>query len=38
MLGFSDPWISGIYLLCILSSALCVAYGLFNWNKGAEEE
>lgn len=38
MLGLSDPWIWSIYLLCILSSALCVVYGLLNWNRGAEEE
>ena len=38
MFGISDPWIWSTYLLCILSAALCVTYGLVNWNKGAEEE
>lgn len=38
MFGIPDPWIWSTYLLCILSAALCVAYGLINWNKGAEEE
>ena len=38
MFGISDPWIWSTYLLCILSAVLCVAYGLVNWNKGAEEE
>ncbi|WP_338011889.1 symporter small accessory protein [Desulforamulus ferrireducens] len=35
MLGFTDPQIILAYLLCILSSALCVAYGIKNWNSGA---
>ncbi len=38
MLGIDDPWIWGVYLLCILSALLCVVYGLINWNKGAEVE
>ncbi len=38
MLGIIDPWIWGVYLLCILSTALCVGYGLVNWNRGADEE
>lgn len=38
MLGISDPWIWSAYLLCILSAATCVIYGLLNWNKGAESE
>jgi len=38
MLGIDDPWILAVYLLCILSTLLCVAYGLINWNKGAETE
>jgi len=38
MLGISDPWIWGVYLLCVLSTLLCVAYGLVNWNKGGEKE
>lgn len=38
MLGIDDPWIWGVYLLCILSTLLCVLYGLINWNRGGEEE
>lgn len=34
MLGIQDPWVSAAYLLCILSSLLCVVYGAVNWNKG----
>lgn len=33
MLGIPDPWIWGGYLLCILSTILCVIYGYVNWNK-----
>jgi hypothetical protein len=38
VLGINDPWIWGVYLLCILSTLLCVIYGLVNWNKGGELE
>ncbi|MFB3763896.1 MAG: symporter small accessory protein [Methanotrichaceae archaeon] len=38
MLGIDDPVILAVYLLCILSTLLCIAYGLINWNKGAEAE
>ncbi len=38
MLGIDDPVIVAVYLLCILSTLLCVAYGAINWNKGAETE
>jgi hypothetical protein len=37
-LGINDPWIWGVYLLCIFSTLLCVIYGLINWNKGGELE
>lgn len=36
--GISDPWIWGVYVLIILSTLLCVAYGIVNWNKGDEDE
>jgi len=36
MLGIADGWVVLAYGLCILSSALCVAYGLLNWSKGDE--
>ena len=38
MFGLSDPWIWGAYLLCLLSTMICIAYGFINWNRGAEEE
>ena len=34
MLGLEDGWITSAYLLCLLSSLLCVIYGAINWNKG----
>lgn len=37
MLGLPDPWISAAYMLSIISMAICVVYGLANWNKGSEE-
>jgi hypothetical protein len=36
MLGIKDPWILAAYVLCILSAILCVVYGIYNWNKGAD--
>lgn len=38
MLGIDDPWIWGVYLLCILSALLCLIYGLKNWNREGELE
>jgi hypothetical protein len=38
MLGLHDFWISLAYLACILSALACVAYGLYNWNKGGDDE
>jgi hypothetical protein len=38
MLGIPDFWISIVYVLCVLSAVLCVAYGLYNWNKGGDNE
>ena len=37
MFGIEAPSIWMAYLLCILSALLCVIYGIFSWNKGAEE-
>ncbi|MGC9453532.1 MAG: symporter small accessory protein [Phycisphaerae bacterium] len=36
LLGIQDPWVLGAYLLCILSTVLCVVYGLVMWNRGDE--
>ncbi len=33
MLGLGDFWVSFIFILTILSAALCVVYGIRNWNK-----
>ena len=38
MLGIDDPAIVAVYLLCILSTLLCVIYGIVNWNKEGELE
>lgn len=38
MLGIDDPWIWGVYLLCILSALLCLIYGIVNWNREGEQE
>ena len=38
MFGLSDAGISVVYLLCILSTLLCVIYGVLNWNKGYNKE
>lgn len=38
MLGITDFWIWGAYILCLLSTAACVVYGLYNWNRGGESE
>ena len=36
MFGIADPWIVAAYFLCILSSLLCIGYGLKNWNSDSE--
>jgi hypothetical protein len=38
MLGIDDPWIWGVYLLCIFSALLCLIYGIVNWNREGELE
>ena len=38
LFGISDFSISLAYLLCILSTILCVVYGIINWNKGHDDE
>ncbi len=37
MLGLSDFWIWSVYLLCLLSTLLCVIYGMINWNRDSNE-
>jgi len=36
VLGIDDGWVLLAYSLCVFSSALCVLYGVVNWNKGDE--
>jgi hypothetical protein len=38
LLGIPDPWVWLAYVLSMLSAALCVAYGLRNWNQGDDSE
>lgn len=33
MLGIDDFWVWSAYVLCLLSTVLCVAYGFLNWNR-----
>ena len=34
MLGIDDPYVLAAYILCLAGTALCVVYGLLNWNRG----
>ena len=38
MLGIPDFWIYSAYILCLLSTLVCVVYGAMNWNRGAADE
>ena len=38
MLGLADFGIWTVYMLCILSAVACVVYGLYNWNRGGDDE
>ena len=38
MFGIGDFSVSLAYILCILSTILCVVYGIINWNKGEPDE
>ncbi len=33
MLGFGDVGVAAAFLVPVLSAALCVIYGLINWNR-----
>ena len=37
MLGIEGAWVSAAYALCLISTLICVVYGVFNWNRGGEE-
>ena len=34
MLGIEDKYVALVYILCILSTLLCLVYGIVNWNRG----
>ena len=36
MFGLKDPWIILVYLLNFGAVALCVVYGIRNWNRGGD--
>lgn len=38
MFGIGDFSVSLAYILCILSTILCLVYGIINWNKGEPDE
>ncbi|MCP3927068.1 MAG: hypothetical protein GY714_31300 [Desulfobacterales bacterium] len=38
MLGLSGVAVPLGFILCILSTLLCVVYGIMNWNKGYIKE
>ncbi len=38
MFGIQDPWIVLVYILCVLSTLLCVVYGALNWNSDGDIE
>ena len=37
MLGIEDKCVALAYLLCLLSTLICVVYGIATWNRGATE-
>jgi hypothetical protein len=38
MLGLSGAGVAAAYSLSILSAAVCIAYGVVNWNRPEEAE
>ncbi len=36
ILGIPDPIVSSAYIALILSTVLCVVYGIRNWNREGE--
>ena len=36
VLGIENPGVWMAYVLTLASAALCVGYGIANWNKGEE--
>ena len=38
MLGLPDIWILLAYLFSVCGAALCVIYGIVNWNKDGDSD
>ncbi len=38
MFGITDPGIWAGYLLSVILTAACIAYGIINWKNGQNEE
>lgn len=38
IIGLGDTGVSLAYILCILTTLLCVVYGIINWNKPVQAE
>lgn len=36
MLGIHDKWVFLAYSLSVLSTVVCVVYGVLSWNRGDE--
>ncbi len=36
MFGLGDFWVSLVFVLIILSTLLCIVYGVIYWNKDGE--
>jgi len=36
MLGLGDFWVALVFILNLASVALCVVYGIVNWNRDGE--
>jgi hypothetical protein len=36
MFGLEDGWVAAAFVLCILSTLLCIVYGAITWNRGDE--
>ncbi|MBN2702930.1 MAG: hypothetical protein JXR23_01850 [Pontiellaceae bacterium] len=38
MLGIADGWVVLVYLLCIMSTVLCLVWGIIKWNVDDPEQ
>ena len=32
MLGLTDIWVAGGYAFCVISTLICLVYGVLRWN------